>query len=168
MGKITVNLTQDEIKAAQSVAPPPLPEGIYGAQIYSAVYKLSKAKKPMYVIEFKITDGPAGIGRKGLLYWASLSPAALFSTIKVLKALDMPYPDKDTKEGDFDFPDPDEFVGEQVNIKLIVDEYESVNDDDEPETRYQNKVKDVRKYDIDKVSSSDDVEDATAGGVFLS
>lgn len=166
---IKVNLTQDEIKGAQSSAPAPLPEGIYGAQIYNAVYKLSKSSnKPMYEIEFKITDGPAGIGRKRLLYWASLAPNALFSTIKVLKALGLPYPNKETPAGEFEFPDAEEFVGEQVNIKLIVEPYASVNDEDEEITAYRNVVKDVRKYDVDKVTDAEDVDDAaSAGGVFL-
>lgn len=168
---IKVNLTQDEIKAAQSGLPPALPEGIYAAQIYTSVSKDSKAGKPMYEIDFKITDGPAGVGRKQR-GWFSLAPNALFSTIALLKALDLPYPTKETPEGEFEFPDAEEFLGERVNIKLVKEPYLTLEENEDGEevevTAFRNGIKRVTKFDIDKVTDAEDAEDgAAAGGVFL-
>lgn len=165
---VKVNLTQEEIKAAQSSRPAPLPAGIYGAIIYTAVQKDSKAKKPMFEIDFKITDGPAGIGRKQRA-WFSLAPNALFSTIALMKALDLPYPDKDAEPGEFDFTDAEDLVGERVNIRLIQTPFNTVDDDDNPVVAFQNEVKGVKAYDESKHTSADDVEDgADTSGVFLS
>src|SRR5690606_15474307 len=110
----------------------------------------SKAGKPMYEIDFKITEGPAGIGRKQR-GWFSLAPNALFSTIDLLKALDLPYPKKDTPAGEFEFPDAEDLVNEQVNIKLVKEPYLTLGEDEDGNevevTAFRNGVKRVTKYD---------------------
>lgn len=163
---IKLNLTQDEIKAAQSTIPKPLAEGTYGALIFTAEVKESKAKNPMYVIDFKITDGPEGINRK-IKSWFVIMPTALFSVNRLLKALGLPYPDKDTAEGEFEFPDPDGFVGEKVNLKIVQEPYQTVNEDDEEITAYRNTVKAVYAYDEDKHTVEGETSDSSSGGLFL-
>lgn len=163
---ISINLTNDEIKKAQGGFEP-LPEGTYGAVIYAAKYGPSKSSgNPMYTIDYKITEGPEGKGRK-LKGWYSLAPHALFSVIGLLKATGHPYPTKDTPAGEFEFPDADEFVSEEVNLKIVQEPYETVDDEGKDVTQQRNVVKNVYPYDADKISSADDVAGEDASGVFL-
>ena len=157
---IRLNLTNDEIKSAQGGFPV-LPAGVYGATIYSSELKQSKAGNPMYVIDFKITEGAAGIGRKQRS-WFVLAPNALFSVIGLNKAVGFPYPTKDTPAGEFEFNDADDYVGKKVNIVLEVEDYESVDEDDNDVTKQRNVVKRVNAYDTDKVTGAE-VEDAKSG-----
>lgn len=163
---ISINLTNDEIKKAQGGFEP-LAEGTYGAVIYGAKVDRSKnSGNLMYVIDYKITEGPEGKGRK-LKSWYTLAPHALFSVIGLLKATGNPYPTKETPEGEFEFPDADEFIGEEVNIKIVKEPYETVDDEGNNVTRERNNVKNVYPYNADKISSEDDVADADNSGVFL-
>jgi hypothetical protein len=157
---IKLNLTNDEIKSAQGGFPV-LPAGVYGANIYSSELKNSKAGNPMYVIDFKITEGQAGIGRKQRS-WFVLSPNALFSVIGLNKAVGFPYPTKDTPAGEFEFNDADDYVGKKVNIVLEVEDYESVDEDDNDVVKQRNVVKRVNAYDTDKVTGAE-VADAKSG-----
>ena len=59
-----LNLTSDEIKKAQGGSFQPLPAGTYGAIVFDVAEKTSKAGNDMYEIDFKITEGPEGIGRR--------------------------------------------------------------------------------------------------------
>lgn len=161
---IKLNLTNDEIKAAQSTDFKPLAAGTYGAVIYTSELKNSKAGNPMYVIDFKVTDGPEGIGRKQRS-WFVLAPQALFAVIGLNKAVGFPYPTKDTPEGEFEFNDPEDYVGKKVNIVLEVEPYESVDDDGNDVTKYRNVVKRVNAYDTDKVTDTEVAD--TKSGLFL-
>ena len=158
---IKLNLTNDEIKAAQSTDFKPLAAGTYAAVIYTSELKQSKANNPMYVIDFKVTEGQEGIGRKQRS-WFVLAPQALFAVIGLNKAVGFPYPTKDTPEGEFEFNDPEDYVGKKVNIVLEVEPYESVDEDDNDVTKYRNVVKRVNAYDPDKVTSAETV-DAKSG-----
>lgn len=160
-----LNLNNDEIKAAQSTGFPVLPAGVYGALIYTAVQKKSKSGNEMFELDFKITDGAEGIGRKQR-GWFVLAPQALFAVVGLNKAVGFPVPDKDTvTDGAFEFEDADEYVGKKVNVLIEVTPYESVDDEGEDVIKYQNNIKRVTKYDTDKVTGAE-VETA-AGGLFL-
>ena len=170
---IKLNLTGEEIGNAQGGNFKPLPEGTYGAVVYDSKFKKSKAQNDMYELEFKITDGPEGIGRKIRGYF-TLTAKALFKVIELNKATDMPYPTKKWAEEhpgeDFEFADADEYLSKQVNLVVIQEPYESVDEDDNPVTLYRNNIKYVRAYDEDKHTTADDVEakgDAKTGGLFL-
>lgn len=161
-----LNLTADEIKNAQGGNFKPLPAGTYGAVVYDVTEKQSKAGNDMYEIDFKITEGPEGIGRKQR-GWFVVSGKALFAVVGLLKALDFPYPDKTTEPGTFEFPDGDEFLGREVNIKIDQEAYETEDEDGNVVTAYRNNLKRVFAYDPDKITEADDDEDAPAAGNFL-
>jgi hypothetical protein len=177
----TLNLTKAEIKQAQGNNFETLPAGVYGASIYTSEQKLSKAKNDMYQIDFKIKGGPTGIGRR-VRGWFVLAPNALFKLIELNKAVGFPYPTKDTPEGEFEFPEAEEYLSEEVNIVLEVQEYpsvatsfdvengtlnaetgEPVTEEGEPVTKTQNNIKRVLAYDEDKWSTEDDVADSNSG-----
>lgn len=158
---ISINLTNDEIKKAQSGFTP-LAEGTYGAIIYGAKVDTSKnSGNQMYVVDYKITEGPEGVGRK-IKAWYTLAPHALFGVIGLLKALGLEYP---KEAGEFEFPDADEFVGEEVNIKIVQEPSQGVNDEGDEVTILRNNVKNVYAYNADKISTGEDAEEKS--GVFL-
>lgn len=160
-----LNLNNDEIKAAQSTGFPVLEAGTYGAVIYTAVQKKSKSGNEMFELDFKITDGPSGIGRKQR-GWFVLAPQALFAVVGLNKAVGFPVPSKDTvTDGAFEFEDAEEYVGKQVNITLDVTDYASVDEEGEDVTKQQNNIKRVTKYDPDKHLGSEAVE--AKSGLFL-
>lgn len=167
---ITLNLTNDDIKQAQGNRFPTLPAGTYGATIYAAKEDISKtSKNPMYVIDYKITEGPAGKGRK-LRAWYAITPKALFKLIELHKAIDFEYPNKDTPAGDFEFPDADEYLGLEVNIKLAVEEYQGEDEDGNDATLTRNTVARVLPYDPDNITTEDEVAEGAnedSGGVYL-
>lgn len=166
-----LNLTADEIKDAQGSTIKPVAEGIYGAVVYEAKMAKSKAGNDMYVIDYKITGGPEKVGPKRTFRsWYVLKANALFSLIALLKAVDMPYPKKDTPAGEFEFPDPEDFVGEKVNLKITQETYESVDDDGKDITALRNVVKTVYAYDEDKIDdelSDEEKEAASDSSIFL-
>lgn len=162
-----LNLTAAEIKNAQGGGFKPLPAGIYGATIFDVTEKQSKAGNDMYEIDFKITEGPEGVGRKQR-GWFVVSGKALFSVVGLLKALDLPYPSKETPAGEFEFPDGDSFLGEEVNIKITQEPYQTEDDEGKEVTAYRNNIARVFKYDPDKITEADDDdEDAPEAGNFL-
>lgn len=160
-----LNLTEAEIKTAQGGGFPPLPAGTYGAIIFDVTEKQSKAGNDMYEIDFKITEGPDGINRKQR-GWFVVSGKALFAVIGLLKALDLPYPQKGDA-GEFEFPDGDEFLGKEVNIKITQEAYETEDDEGEVVTAYRNNISRVFAYDPDKITQAEDEDDAVGGGNFL-
>lgn len=162
----TLNITAEDIKKAQGNNFEPLPEGTYGAIVFDVKEKQSKAGNDMYEIDFKITEGPAGIGRKQR-GWFVVSGKALFAVVGLLKALDFPYPDKNTEPGTYEFPDGEEFLGREVNIKLGLDSYETVDEEGEVKTAYRNNITRVFAYDPDKISEPEDEDGAPAAGNFL-
>lgn len=152
-----LNLTNDEIKQAQGGFPT-LPAGTYGAVIFENVQKKSKAGNEMFEVNYKITEGPAGVGRK-IKSWYVLSGKGLFKLVELNKATDFPVP---SKGGEFELPDADEYLGKQVNIVLDVEEYASVDDDNNDVTRTRNVVKTVKPYDEDAITTEVDEEDEGA------
>lgn len=161
-----LNLTSDEIKKAQGGAFPPLPAGTYGAIVFDVTEKTSKAGNDMYEIDFKITEGPEGIGRKQR-GWFVVSGKALFSVVGLLKALDLPYPSKDTPAGEFEFPDGDEFLSREVNLKITQEAYETEDEDGKVVTAYRNNISRVFAYDPDKITEADGDGGTPAAGNFL-
>jgi len=153
-----LNLTNDEIRSAQGNFEP-VPAGTYGAKIFEAVQKKSKAGNEMYELNFKIVQGPAGINRK-LKSWFVLSGKGLFKLVELNKATDFPYPDKNTPAGEFEFPDADEYLGKDVNLVIGVEDYNSVDDDGNDVVRQRNVVKNVRPYDEDKITTEEDLAEA--------
>lgn len=164
---IKLNLTADEIKGAQGEFTP-LPEGIYSAFVYEAKFKQSRADNPMYELNFKITDGPEGIGRK-IKGWFTLTPAAMFKVVELNKAVGFPYPNKETPAGEFEFNDADDYLQEKVNLQIIQEPYASVDDDGNDVTLFRNNIKKVLKHDTDKVTAEGEGNDvaATSSGLFL-
>lgn len=176
-----LNLTNDEIKQAQGGGFPTLPAGTYGALIFENTFKHSKATppNPMFEINFKIVEGPAGVNRK-IKGWFVLTGKGLFKIVELHKALGgaeggFPVPDK---SGEYEFPEPDEYLGKPVNIVLDVQEYASVADENdvkngtlnsetgepvkkegEPVTKTRNGVKYVRAYDPDTITTAEDLEE---------
>ena len=140
-----LNLTESEIKNAQGGGFKPLPEGTYGAIVFDVTEKQSKAGNDMYEIDFKITEGPEGIGRK-IRGWFVVSGKALFSVVGLLKALDFPYPTKDTPAGEFEFPDGDEFLGKELNLKIKQEAYETENEDGEVVKKLALKAENVVRF----------------------
>lgn len=161
-----LNLTQDEIKNAQGGGFKPLPAGTYGAIVYDVTEKQSKAGNDMYEIDFKITEGPEGIGRKQR-GWFVVSGKALFSVVGLLKALGFDYPTKDTPAGEFEFPDGDEFLGKELNLKIDQEPYETEDEDGKVVTAYRNNIKRTFPYDPDKITEAEDDDSAPAAGNFL-
>lgn len=151
---IKLNLTNDEIKAAQSTGFPVIAAGTYGALIFTADLKESKAGNPMYVIDFKITEGAEGIGRKQRS-WFVLTANALFSVIGLNKAVGFPYPTKETPAGEFEFNDADDYVGKKVNIVVAVEDYNGVDEDGADAVLQRNVIKRVNAYDTDKVTGAE-------------
>lgn len=165
---IKLNLTGEEIKAAQGGSFPPLAEGVYEAVVYEAKFKQSKANNPMYELTFKITAGPEGIGRQ-VRGWFTLTPKAMFKVVELNKAVGFPYPNKETPAGEFEFNDADDYLGKTVNIKIVQEPYASVDEDDNDITAYRNNIKKVLKHDPDKVSGAEgEGNDAGDSGLFLS
>jgi len=168
-----LNLTNDEIKQAQGGFAA-LPAGTYGAVIFANNFKTSKnSGNPMFEIDFKITGGQAGIGRK-IRGWFVLTPKALFKVVELHKALGgadegFPYPDKNTPAGEFEFPDENEYLGKEVNIVIDVEEYPTDEDDEngEPVKATRNTFKYVRAYDEEKWTEEGDEDEAATGGLFL-
>lgn len=163
---ITLNLTADEIKDAQGTSFKPIPEGIYSATIYDAKLAKSKSGNMMYVIDFKITAGPEVRKNYKQRGWFVLKANALFSLIALNKAVGFPYPTKDTPAGEFEFPDADEYIGLEVNLKIVQEPYESVDDDDNDVTLFRNNIKTVLPYDESKVDG--EAEESADSGLFLS
>lgn len=158
-----LNLTNDEIKQAQGGGFPTLPAGTYGALIFENVQKKSKAGNQMFEVNFKITEGPAGINRK-IKSWFVLSGKGLFKIVELHKALGaedggFPIPNK---SGEYEFPEADDYLGKQVNIVLDVEPWETVDEDGNDATRTRNTVKNVRAYDPDKITTEDELEDEDA------
>lgn len=152
-----LNLTNDEISAAQGNFSA-LPAGTYGAKVFEAVQKKSKANNEMYELNFKIVEGPAGINRK-IKSWFVLSGKGLFKLVELNKATDFPYPDKNTPAGEFEFPDADEYIGKDVNLVLAVETYNGVDGDGNDAELTRNVVKNVRAYDPDKITTAEDLEE---------
>lgn len=163
---ITINLTNDEIEAAQSTFEV-LPAGVYAGIVYDAVLKKSKAGNDMYEINFKITHGQKGVGRK-IRFWAVLASHALFSVIDLNKAVGFEYPTKDNvKDGEFTFAPADDYLGQKVNLVLVKEPYESVDEETgEDVVKFQNNVKRPLPFDLDKISEAKD-EDEDDSNVFL-
>jgi hypothetical protein len=171
-----LNLTKDEITAAQGGGFPVLPKGTYGAVIYSCKQEISKSsQQPMFTIDYKLTDGPVPVGKRRIRAWYSLTPKALFKVIELNKAVEFPYPNKDTV-GEFEFAEPDEYNSIPVLVKIEVEDYASVSTEtdveqgvlnsetgepvtaeEEPVTKQRNVVARVLKYDEDKITTADDL-----------
>lgn len=150
----TLNLTKDEAKSAAGGGFEPLPVGTYGAVVYDVTQSASKSSgNQMYTINFKITS-EHGKGRKVRAYY-SFSPKALFKLVELNKAIGLPVPSKNG--GDFEIPDADEYLSEEVNIQLSLDPYASVATADDVEA---NKTAE----DEDKILNSDTGEPVTEEG----
>lgn len=145
----------------------PIPAGIYGARIVESVVKDSKSSgNPMYANNYFIFEG-AVTGRK-IRGWHVIQGPGSFSSTALLKALELPYLRKgmtDEELADFEFPDGDELIGRELNVKVGVDSYEALNEDTgEEETRFRNNIAGTFPYDPDRHTEADD-EDADSGNL---
>lgn len=183
----TLQLSKAEIKQAQGGIPDPIAEGTYGAVIFESVWKQSRAGNDMYELNFKITEGPEGVGRK-LKGWFALTPKALFKVNELIKATGVgEVVTKTTKPGKINFPDEDDFLGIDVVLEVTQTPYESIelldedpetgekflDADGEPEerevevTKFRNNIAKVLNYDkfSHTIGLTEDADDAE--GVFL-
>lgn len=184
-----LNLTDDEVKQAKGNNFDVLPDGTYGAVVYDIKQEISKSSgSPMYTINYKITSTP-GKGRR-IRAWYSFQPKALFKLNELNKALGLPVPDKG---GEYEIPDPDEYLSEEVNLVIGKRSYETVATDKDvengvladengvvgpegepvkegdPITKFQNEVRKVFPYDEDRhTSAEEDAEERAASGLYLS
>lgn len=158
----TLNLTKENIEQAKGNSFEPLPKGTYGARIYEAKVKSSKnSGNPMYEINYKVNYN--GSERK-IRGWHVIQGPGSFSSRNLLKALGLPVPEG---EGEFEFPDADELIGEELNLKLDVRSYETLAGVRVEEvTRYQNNVAGTFPYDEDRhtVEGDDDGYGGAAPG----
>lgn len=160
----TLTLTKENIEEAKGSSFEPLPEGTYGARIQEVKIGPSKSSgNPMYTIDY-LVEHDGGKPRK-VRGWHVIQGRGSFSSSNLLKALGRPYPSKDAKAGEeFEFPDGDELIGEQLNVKLKLDSYETVNPDTgEEETRFQNQISGTFPYDESKHTTSDGGEAKPVG-----
>lgn len=163
-----LNLTADEVKQAQGGPIPALPAAKYGATVYSAVQKKSKAQNEMFEIDFKLTEGPVPVGKRKQRGWFALTPAALFKYVELAKATGHPYPKKDDI-GEFEFPEAEDFVGIDVLVQLGVENYNTVDDDGNDLVAQRNTLDKVLPYDADKITTAEELEEGESaeGGLFL-
>ena len=162
----TLTLTKENIEQAKGGSFEPLPKGTYGATIFEAKTGPSKSSgNPMYTITYNV-QVPGGKSRK-IKGWHIIQGPGSFSTKNLLKALGRPTPDG---EGEFEFPDADELIGEELNVKIGIDPYDTINPDTgEEETRYNNTIDGTFPYDEDRHSTFEDDEEGAAapGGKLL-
>ncbi len=158
----TLKLTKENIEQAKGQSFEPIPKGVYGATIYEAKVGPSKSSgNPMYTVTYKVDFN--GKPRK-VKSWHVIQGPGSFSSANLLKALGLPFPDKDTKEGDFEFPDADELIGEELNVKVDVEPYDSLDEDTGEEvTRYNNVIRGTFAYDESKHSEFDEEASGPAG-----
>lgn len=161
-----LNITKKDIENAVGGNFDPVPAGVYGGTIVEAVIKDSKSSgNPMYALNIRISEGATGIGRK-IRSWHVIQGPGAFSSTNLLKALDLPYIRKDMTEQEleeFEFPDADDLIGRELNIKVGVDSYKGLNQETgEEETRYRNNIAGTFPYDPDKFSELDEDEGGAA------
>lgn len=148
----------------------PLAAGVYGSRIIEAEVKDSKKGNKMYVLKHLITGGPEGIGRKITSYHVIVGDGS-FSTHALLKALGLPYINKDTTPEElesFEFPDAEELIGEELNIKIKQEPFKTLNDDGEEETTFRNNVSGTHAPDEAKwTDPADDEGSSTPSGNLL-
>lgn len=138
----SLGISKEDAKKALGTDFTPLAAGTYGSVIVEAVVKDSKKGNKMYELNHRIVGGPEGVGRK-IKSWHVLVGDGSFSTHNLLKALGEPYIGKDTTDEEienFEFPDGDELVGRELNIKIKQEAFQGLDDDDKPITRYRNNV----------------------------
>lgn len=148
----------------------PIPAGIYGATIIEAEVKDSRAGNPMYALQHRISAGATGIGRK-IRSWHVIQGPGAFSSTQLLKALGLPYLRKDMTEQeleDFEFPDADDLIGEEINVKVTVESFKGLNEETgEEETRYRNNIGGTYAYDEDRHTELEDDEESSDSGSLL-
>ena len=171
---VKLNLTQSDIKKAKGIFEP-LPLGVYGAVIFEAKDAISKSSgNPMYTVTYKVTELPEGategLGYKFTAYY-SQTEKAWFKARELFKAIGRTDIIEGIESSELEFPPADEvLLGEEVNLKLKHDQYESVDDEDNEVT--------LTRAVADRVSPRDDAklrladapaaeEETAAGGKFL-
>lgn len=166
-----LDINKEDIKNAVGGNFEPIPAGVYGGTIVEAVVKDSKnSGNPMYALNIRVSEGATGIGRKIRSYHVIQGKGA-FSSTALLKALDLPYIRKDMTEeelADFEFPDGDELIGRELNIKVGIDSYPGMNEETgEEETRYRNQILGTFPYNPDKFTELEDDDEGSDSGSLL-
>jgi hypothetical protein len=167
---ITLNLTAEEVKSAQGGFTP-IAEGTYTAVIYSVKADTSKAGNPMYVFEFKLQEGPEIRKNYKIRTYATLTANALFTLVGINKAVGFPVPDKNAKPNKdgivpFELKDPEDYQGLEVNVRIKHRDYNTVDENGDPEVQKQAEVRGVYKYDPSKITGAEGAA-APDDGVFV-
>lgn len=165
-----LNISKKDIENAVGGNFDPIPKGVYGATIIEAEVKDSRAGNPMYALNLRIKGGATGIGRK-VRSWHVIQGPGAFSSTQLLKALELPYIKKDMSEeelAEFEFPDADELIGRDINVKVDIDTYKGMNDETgEEETRYRNNIGGTYVYDEDRFTEAEDEETSSDSSSLL-
>ena len=83
----------------------------------------------------------------------------------------MPYLKKGMTEEEieaFEFPDAEDLIGREVNIKVGVDSYKGMDEETgDEETRYRNNIQGIFAYDPDRFTELEEDDDAPSSGGLL-
>lgn len=164
-----LDITAKDIEESVGKTFEPLSPGVYGAIIVESVVKNSKKGNLMYANNYRITGGPEGIDRK-IRGWHVIQGPGAFSSASLLKALGLPYIKKGMTEqelADFEFPDGDELIGQELNLKIKNEPYKGMDDNGDEITKYQDSIGGTFPYDEDKHTEPEEDEEDSGGGGLL-
>lgn len=119
---ITINLTGDDLRAAEGFKPIPVGTWLHVA-IFEASLAYSKSEKnagkPMYKLVFKLMGESAKEhGERKIRENAFLWSGALFNTMRILKALGYDTPNPQNPADQFTFPAPHELQGRELKARV--------------------------------------------------
>lgn len=107
--RITLSLTKEEAKGYSL-----RPEGPYVVSVDEVEDTKSKAGNPMYVFNCSIIDGPEGGTNGTYKIWATLTNAAKFTIVDIMRATGF-----NVAEGDLEVPAPEEFEGKEFAFEVV-------------------------------------------------
>lgn len=118
MSNISLNITEDDVKSAESSSYSAIPAGSYNARVYEV--KLEQVKsgpnegKPRFNIQFRIEGGD--YAKRVVFGYVALYKAGDFwKTQSFFKALGY-----DMSAGSFTVPDPQELAGKLIGLRVKV------------------------------------------------
>lgn len=144
MSGLRVNFSDKEA-SSEARSAELLPRGDYHVSLtdieYREVREGKNEGKPYWNLEFTIQSGPYE-NRKAWTNCMLFSPA-LYTLAQLLKACGY-----DIDEGDFEVPEPDELIGQEM-VAVITVKGKSKNKQTGEEYEARNEVKGIKAYDAD-------------------
>lgn len=144
MSGLRVNFSEKEA-SSEARSAELLPRGDYHVRLtdieYREVREGKNAEKPYWNLEFTIQSGPYE-NRK---VWTNcmLFAPALYTFAQLMKACGY-----DIEEGEFEVPEPDELIGQEM-VAVVTVKGKSKNKDTGEEYESRNEVKGIKAYDAD-------------------